>query len=131
MRLFAIVSVVLSWLVFNAAATDNGLTDLVTWDEHSLFVNNSRVYIFSAEFHYQRLPVPELWPDVFQKLKAEGFNAISVYFFWSYHSASKGEFDFDTSGKNVQKLFDYAKEAGLYVVARAGPYCNAETYVPI
>lgn len=27
----------------------------------------------------------------------------------------------------MQRVLDYAKEAGLYVVARAGPYCNAET----
>lgn len=54
-------------------------------------------------------------------------NNCSVYFFWSYHSPSKGVYDFETSGKNVQKLFDYAKEAGLWVIARAGPYCNAET----
>lgn len=24
-------------------------------------------------------------------------------------------------------MLDYAKEAGLYVIARAGPYCNAES----
>ena len=24
-------------------------------------------------------------------------------------------------------MLDYAKEAGLYVIARPGPYCNAET----
>ena len=48
----------------------------------------------------------------------------SVYFFWSYHSPSKDVYDFETSGKNLQALFDAAKEAGLWVVARAGPYCN-------
>ena len=36
-------------------------------------------------------------------------------------------FDFTTSGKDVQRLLDMAKEAGLYVIARPGPYCNAET----
>lgn len=51
----------------------------------------------------------------------------SVYFFWSYHSASRDVYDFETSGKNLQRLFDYAAEAGLWVIARAGPYCNAET----
>ncbi|PVH74545.1 glycoside hydrolase family 35 protein [Cadophora sp. DSE1049] len=81
----------------------------------------------SGEFHYQRMPVPEMWLDIFHKFKANGLNTISVYFFWSYHSPSKGVYDFETSGKNVQKLFDYAKEAGLWVIARAGPYCNAET----
>lgn len=86
-----------------------------------------RVFINAAEFHYQRLPVPELWPDVFQKFKANGFNAVSIYFFWSYHSASPGVYDFETSGKNLQALFDAAKDAGLWIIARAGPYCNAET----
>lgn len=27
----------------------------------------------------------------------------------------------------MQRLLDMAKEAGLYVIARPGPYCNAET----
>jgi beta-galactosidase GanA len=51
----------------------------------------------------------------------------SVYFFWSYHSAAKGVFDFETAGKNLQRLFDYAREAGIWIIARPGPYCNAET----
>lgn len=52
---------------------------------------------------------------------------ISIYFFWSYHSASRDVFDFETSGKDIQRLLDMAKEVGLYVIARPGPYCNAET----
>lgn len=107
--------------------TDDGKTTAVTWDKYSLSVNGKRLFVFSGEFHYQRLPVPELWLDVFQKLKANGFNAVSVYFFWSFHSASEGHFDFETGAHNVQRLFDYAKQAGLYVIARPGPYCNAET----
>lgn len=54
-------------------------------------------------------------------------NTVSIYFFWSYHSASKGTYDFTTPGKDIQYLFDAAKEAGLYVIARPGPYMNAET----
>ncbi|KAF9886212.1 hypothetical protein FE257_011935 [Aspergillus nanangensis] len=106
---------------------DNGKTTDVTWDKYSLSVKGERLFIFSGEFHYQRLPVPELWLDVFQKLRANGFNTVSIYFFWSFHSASEGEYDFQTGAHNLQRLFDYAKEAGLYVIARAGPYCNAET----
>lgn len=101
---------------------------LETWFVHDTSLTRIiRVFINAAEFHYQRLPVPELWPDVFQKFKANGFNAVSIYFFWSYHSASPGVYDFETSGKNLQALFDAAKDAGLWVIARAGPYCNAET----
>ncbi|KAL0931988.1 glycosyl hydrolase family 35 [Colletotrichum truncatum] len=127
MRFFRAVTALVWLLVSGAVATDNGLTDVVSWDQYSLLVNHTRVYIYSAEFHYARLPVPELWPDVLQKFKANGFNAVSIYFFWSYHSASEGVFDFETAGKNIQRLLDYCKEAGLYVIARAGPYCNAET----
>lgn len=54
-------------------------------------------------------------------------NPSSIYFFWSYHSAAPGVFDFTSPGKDVQRLFDAAKAAGLWVIARPGPYCNAET----
>ncbi|KAJ5639594.1 uncharacterized protein N7484_007456 [Penicillium longicatenatum] len=110
-----------------ALSMSNNLTHSVTWDEYSLIVNDERAFINAAEFHYQRLPVPEMWLDVLQKFKANGFNAISVYFFWSYHSASKGVFDFETGAHNVQRLFDMAKAAGLWVIARPGPYVNAQT----
>lgn len=69
----------LSWLSLLFAqiqATTDNLTDLVAWDPYSLTVNGSRVFIFAAEFHYQRLPIPELWLDVFQKFRASGFNAV-------------------------------------------------------
>lgn len=38
-----------------------------------------------------------------------------------------GDFDFENGAKNIQRFFDYCKDAGLYVIPRAGPYCNAET----
>ncbi|KAK8241216.1 putative beta-galactosidase C [Phyllosticta capitalensis] len=121
--------ILLFWLlaVTSLAQRDNGYTDYVQWDEHSLFVDGERIFIFSGEFHYQRLPVPELWDDVFQKFRANGLNSVSIYFFWSYHSPSQGVFDFTSPGKDIQRLLDAAKAAGLYVIARPGPYCNAET----
>jgi beta-galactosidase len=80
MRLLSFVCLV--WLVLLTenplvSGTDNGKTTDVTWDEYSLSVKGERLFVFSGEFHYQRLPVPELWFDVFQKLRANGFNAIS------------------------------------------------------
>ncbi|RLL97255.1 hypothetical protein CFD26_107078 [Aspergillus turcosus] len=130
MRVFSFLFLLLVGILTGdglVSGTDNGKTTDVTWDKYSLSVKGQRLFVFSGEFHYARLPVPEMWLDVFQKLRANGFNAISVYFFWSFHSASEGEFDFETGAHDIQRLFDYAKEAGLYVIARAGPYCNAET----
>lgn len=43
-------------------ATSVTPSDLVSWDRFSLRINGTRVFLQSAEFHYQRLPVPELWP---------------------------------------------------------------------
>lgn len=78
MRFLALLPVLLGLISSHfASATDNGKTTDVTWDKYSLSVKGERVYVFSGEFHYQRLPVPELWLDVFQKLRANGFNAIS------------------------------------------------------
>ncbi|TVY89550.1 putative beta-galactosidase C [Lachnellula willkommii] len=124
---FLRVLAALTALLLTCNATNDGLAEAVSWDSYSLVINGNRTFIFAAEFHYQRMPVPEMWLDIFHKFKANGFNAISVYYFWSYHSPSKGVYDFETSGKNLQRLFDYAKEAGLWVIVRAGPYCNAET----
>lgn len=52
---------------------------------------------------------------------------LSLYFFWNYHSPNKDTYDFETGAKNIALLIDYAKETGLYVVARPGPYINAES----
>ncbi|PYH99852.1 beta-galactosidase [Aspergillus ellipticus CBS 707.79] len=116
------------WAIFFAQirATTDGLTDLVAWDSRSLIVNGNRLFIYSGEFHYPRLPVPEMWFDVFQKMRANGLNAASVYFFWDYHSPINGTYDFETGAHDIQRLFDYATEAGIYIIARPGPYVNAE-----
>ena len=58
------------------------LQDIVTWDEHSVFVRGERLMLFSGEFHPFRLPVPDLWLDVFQKLRSAGFNTVSFYSMW-------------------------------------------------
>ena len=58
------------------------LQDIVTWDEHSIFVRGERIMLFNGEFHPYRLPVPDLWLDVFQKLRAVGFSGVSFYTDW-------------------------------------------------
>ncbi|KAH8799443.1 glycoside hydrolase family 35 protein [Xylogone sp. PMI_703] len=101
------------------------LQDIVTWDEHSLLINGERLMIFSGEYHPFRLPVPSLWADVLEKVKALGLNTVSIYIDWAQLEGKPGEF-------RAEGVFDYdafldaAKEVGLYVIARPGPYINAE-----
>ena len=100
-------------------------THTVTYDHYSFMIDGRRVYLWSGEFHYFRLPSPGLWRDIFQKMKAAGFNAVSLYFDWGYHSPRPGVYDF-TGVRDVDKLLDEAQQAGLYVIVRAAPYINAE-----
>jgi beta-galactosidase GanA len=98
----------------------------VSYDKYSVMIDGKRVLLQGAEFHYFRLPSPDLWRDILEKEKAAGFNTISLYFHWGYHSPVPGVYDF-TGVRDVDRLLRLAKEVGLYVVARPGPYINAET----
>ncbi|KAF5027145.1 hypothetical protein F66182_771 [Fusarium sp. NRRL 66182] len=101
------------------------LQDIVTWDEHTLFIHGERVTLFSAEIHPFRLPVASLYLDLFHKVKAMGFNMVSFYVDWALLEGKPGEFR-SQGALDLQPFIDAAKEAGLYLLARPGPYINAE-----
>jgi beta-galactosidase GanA len=98
-----------------------GLTfSQVTYDEHSLLVYGERVFVFSGEFHAYRLPVPGLWLDIFQKVKALGFNAVSFYTHWALLEGEPGVYN--ASGVfALEPFFEAASTAGIYLIARPGP----------
>jgi beta-galactosidase GanA len=98
----------------------------VTYDHYSLMIDGQRLLLQAGEFHYFRLPSPDLWWDVLEKYRAEGFNAVSIYFNWAYHSPKPGVYDF-SGVRDVDRLLRTAEDLGLYVIARPGPYINAET----
>ncbi|KIY45926.1 glycoside hydrolase family 35 protein [Fistulina hepatica ATCC 64428] len=105
---------------------DEPLQHVITWDEYSFMINGTRLYVFSGEVHPYRMPVQSLHLDIFQKVKSAGLNAVSFYTFWGILEPKKGEISFE-GFRNVQIFMDAAKEAGLYLIARPGPYINAET----
>lgn len=118
--------------------TGNGRTNDVLWDEYSLVLKGQRVFIqcvhslpfytlplvycwfiSSGEFHPFRLPVPDLWLDVLQKIKAAGFNAISIYTHMGLINPSPGVIDFD-GYRALRPLYEAAKQTGIWVVLRPG-----------
>jgi beta-galactosidase GanA len=107
------------------AATAEPPKHQVTFDKYSLMLDGRRQVVWSGEFHPFRLPSPDLWRDVLQKMKATGYTAVSIYFDWNYHSPAPGVYDF-TGVRDMDRVLDLAAEAGLYVIARPGPYINAE-----
>jgi beta-galactosidase GanA len=133
-RLAALAAVVAAvWAVVPAVASAKSphasarpaTTHTVSYDHYSFIIDGRRTYLWSGEFHYFRLPSPGLWRDIFQKMKAAGFNAVSLYFDWDYHSQRPGVYNF-TGVRDVDKLLDMAQQAGLYVIVRPAPYINAE-----
>ncbi|PYH85697.1 beta-galactosidase extracellular [Aspergillus uvarum CBS 121591] len=97
----------------------------VTWDDKSLFINGERIMIFSGEVHPYRIPVPTLYIDIFQKIKALGFNTVSFYVDWALLEGKPGEYRADGVFA-LEPFFEAAAEAGIYLLARPGPYINAE-----
>src|SRR3954463_16424715 len=97
----------------------------ITWDRYSLMIDGQRTFVWSGEFHPFRLPSPSLWRDVLEKMKAEGYNTVSIYFDWGYHSPKQGAYDF-SGVRDMDKVLDIAQQVGLYVIARPGPYINGE-----
>lgn len=122
-----------------------------TFDKNSLIIDGKPIFIRSGAFHYFRSPGVELAKDRFLKLKAAGYNTVDIYFNWNYHSKAEGEYDFadceqrekrlangqDVADpfnasnqaaeiKDVRKILQAAKDVGLFVIARPGPFINAE-----
>lgn len=65
-----------------------------------------------------------------EKFKALDYNGASIYFNWGYHSPKKGVYDFQ-GVRDIQKAFDAAKQVGIHVISRPGPYINAEVVRPM
>ncbi|PBK88407.1 glycoside hydrolase family 35 protein [Armillaria gallica] len=119
-------------------------TDQVSFDNYSLLLRGQRIFLHSGEFHTFRLPVPSLWPDILQKVKASGLNAVSVYVHMGLLNPSRGVVDFD-GFRALKPLYEAALDAGIWIVLRPGtfqfssadlgcltmrslgPYINAET----
>ncbi|KAJ3976779.1 glycoside hydrolase family 35 protein [Lentinula raphanica] len=110
-------------LVYGIVASNR--TDQVKFDGYSLFLKDRRVFLHGGEFHTFRLPVPALWLDILEKVKAAGLNSISVYTHMGLLNPSRGVVDFD-DWRDLQPLFDAAREVGVWITLRPG-YINAET----
>ncbi|KAK3310903.1 glycoside hydrolase family 35 protein [Chaetomium strumarium] len=95
------------------------------WDNASLFLLGQRTMLFSGEFHPFRLPVPSLWRDVLEKIRAAGLNTVSFHVDWGLVEGKPGEFRAEGLF-DLTEFFEAAKELGLWLIARPGPYINAE-----
>lgn len=87
-------------------------------------LNGKPFVIRSGEMHYPRVP-REYWRDRFRKAKAMGLNTICTYVFWNLHEPTPGHFDFK-GNLDLATYLKIAKEEGLYIILRPGPYICTE-----
>ncbi|KAF5328925.1 hypothetical protein D9758_016826 [Tetrapyrgos nigripes] len=110
----------------NSDGLCNSGTTAVQWDRHSFIVQGRRTVVWSGEFHFWRLPVPDLWRDILQKFKAAGLNTVSTYVHWGATNPTEGRVEWD-GYRNFELFLEIAQEVGLWVIARPGPYINGES----
>jgi beta-galactosidase len=80
--------------------------------------------ILSGSFHYFRVH-PSSWRDRLQKMAACGLNTVQTYTPWNVHEPEKGKYSFEGFA-DVVSFVNTAKEEGLLVTLRIGPYACGE-----
>lgn len=65
---------------------------------------------------FPRLPVPGLWLDVFQKIRALGYTGVSFYVDWALLEGDPGTFTAE-GVFDLDPFFEAATQAGIYLLA--------------
>ncbi|MBQ8177761.1 MAG: beta-galactosidase [Clostridia bacterium] len=97
---------------------------MLTTQNGKFYLDGNEFKLYSGAIHYFRV-LPEYWHDRLLKLKAMGLTTVETYVAWNIHEPKEGEFTFDGIA-DIRKFILTAKELGLYVIVRPGPYICAE-----
>ncbi|XP_021902002.1 beta-galactosidase-like [Carica papaya] len=106
------------------ALVGSSLGARVESDSNAIIIDGQRKIIISGSIHYPR-STPQMWPDLIQKGKDGGLDAIETYIFWDIHEPNPRQYDF-SGNKDFIKFFQLIQQAGLYAILRIGPYVCAE-----
>ncbi len=106
-----------------AAASAAGQSSF-RFDGPRFLLDGKPFQIVAGELHFQRIP-KEYWKDRLLKARAMGLNTVCTYVFWNLLEPEPGQWNFG-GGNDLAGFIRTAKEAGLYVIVRPGPYACAE-----
>ncbi|WP_202869976.1 beta-galactosidase [Kribbella caucasensis] len=96
----------------------------VELDALGLRIDGRPQLVLCASLFYFRLP-REQWQARLEQVRASGYTCVDVYLPWNFHETAPGQWSFD-GRRDVAAFLDLAHEAGLYVIARPGPYICSE-----
>lgn len=96
--------------------------------ERQLIIDGSPRIVMCGEIHYFRVPRQE-WGDRIASLKAAGCTAVAAYIPWLFHELPDGSIDVTGETlpeRDIAAFIDLCRDAGLWFVARPGPFIMAE-----
>ncbi|MFB6839874.1 glycoside hydrolase family 35 protein [Streptomyces sp. NPDC056361] len=96
----------------------------LTWTDGAFMRSGQPHRILSGSLHYFRVH-PAQWADRLQRLAALGLNTVDTYVPWNFHERRRGDIRFD-GWRDLPEFLRLARETGLDVIARPGPYICAE-----
>ena len=95
-----------------------------TFDNISILRDGKRWFPTMGEIHYSRVP-HQFWAETLNKMKAGGVDIVSTYVIWIHHEEIEGEYDW-TGDRNLHEFIATAKQCGVKVWLRIGPWCHGE-----
>jgi hypothetical protein len=110
------------------AATPDGKPHTFTFGgpENSQFLLDGKpLQMMTGEMHPERIP-PEYWRHRIRMAKAMGLNTVAIYIFWNAHEIEEGKYDFTTGNLDTARFLEIAREEGVWINLRPGPYCCGE-----
>src|ERR1044072_5478258 len=86
------------------------LATTVQYDSNAIIINGERRIINAGAIHYPR-STSQMWPDLIQKAKDGGLDAIETYVFWNMHEPTRRQYDF-SGDKDIIKFIKMFKKQG-------------------
>lgn len=93
-------------------------------DGQGVWIDGRPRTLLCASLFYFRLP-REQWRERLEQVRASGYTCVDVYLPWNFHELAPGRWSFE-GRRDAAAFLDLAREAGLYVIARPGPYICSE-----
>lgn len=104
--------------------TEGGIFEGLKAEGQVFTLNKKDIFLLSGAVHYFRYP-REYWRNRLEKLKSAGLNSVETYVPWNLHEQYKGKFNFE-GNLDILHFLDLAKDVGLFVIFRPGPYICSE-----
>ncbi|MFF7737275.1 beta-galactosidase [Streptomyces sp. NPDC007984] len=97
---------------------------VIELDARGIRIEGDPQLVLCASLFYFRLP-REQWRARLAQVRASGYTCVDVYLPWNFHETAPGRWSFE-GRRDVAAFLDLAREEGLYVIARPGPYICSE-----